>query len=447
MAAFALGVLLALALPPFPLGVLAPAVLAVVLARPRGFRFGLGLGLGFWAVHVGWLPASFAAWFGPFGVVPFLFLVTLLALFWGALFGLFGRAPLALAGAWAGLEWLLAQGPLSFPWGDLGYALVPAGGRALAALAGVWGLSLLLLAFALLLARHRYWAVPLWLLLWVFPLPKAEPSAKALLVQGAINPRAKFQGEAAAGRYLALTAEGLRAHPEVRLVVWPETAVARLPQGVDRVLSGRALIYGTWGPGPENQVRLHQGGRDLAVYAKRRLVPFGEFFPGRGVLEPVYAFFFRHLGLAPLSDLRPGKSARLLGPAAAFVCYEADYPGLVRGLVRRGARLLVNVSNDAWFGVGYGRAQHLAMSRLRAVEEGRWLLRAANDGISASIDPYGRVVARSAVGRPEALFAPYAERAGLTPFARFGELPVLGLAWLLVTLGLLETRARTSPRR
>lgn len=444
MAAVLLGGLLALALPPFPLGVLLPLGLAWVLARPRGFRFGFLLGLGFWAVHIGWLPASFAAWFGPWGVVPFALLVAFLASLWGGLFALFGRVPLALAGAWVGLEWLLAQGPLSFPWGYLGYALVPAGGRVLAAWVGVWGLSLLVLLTAALLARRRYWALAPWLLLWVWPLPPARPGAQALVVQAAINPLAKFQGAEASRRYLELTRAGLAAHPEVRLVVWPETAVARLPQGTAAVLGDRTLIYGTWGPGPRNEVRLWRRGRDRAVYAKRRLVPFGEFFPGRAVFAPVYGFFFRAFGLAPLADLRPGRAPALLGRAAAFVCYEADYPDLVRGLANRGARWLVNVSNDAWFGVGYGRAQHLAMARMRAVEEGRWLLRAANDGISASIDPYGRVAARSRVGRPQALLAPYRELEGRTFYARFGELPVLGAAWLVLLTGLLENASRRS---
>ncbi len=444
MSAAVLGVLLALGLPPFSLGALVPVVLAVALRRPRGFGFGFLLGLGFWAVHIGWLPASFAAWFGPFGVVPFLFLVVFLALLWGLLFGLFGRAPLALAGAWVGLEWLLAQGPLSFPWGYLGYALVPAGGRVLAAAVGVWGLSLLVLVTAVLLARGRRWPLLFWGLLWLWPLPPANPRAEALLVQAAINPLAKFRGAEAAARYLALTRLGLRRHPGVRLVVWPETAVPMLPREVGSVLGGRPLIYGTWGPGPRNEVRLWQGGRDRAVYAKQRLVPFGEFFPGRRLLAPVYAFFFRKLGVGFLSDLKPGHRNALLGDAAAFVCYEADYPDRVRELVLRGAGVLVNVSNDAWFGVGYGRAQHLAMARMRAVEEGRWLLRAANDGISASIDPYGRVVARSTVGRAEALLAPYAVRRRLTPYARYGDLPVLGAAWTLVLIGLLETAPRRS---
>lgn len=446
MFAAVLGVLLALGLPPFPLGVLVPAVLAVAFRRPRGFGFGFLLGLGFWTVHIGWLPASFAAWFGAFGVVPFLLLVAFLAFLWGLLFGFFGRSPLALAGAWVGLEWLLAQGPLSFPWGYLGYVLVPAGGRVLAAAVGVWGLSLLVLVTAVLLARGHRWPLPLWGLLWLWPLPPAAPQAEAVLVQAAINPLAKLQGGEAAARYLALTRFGLRTYPNARLVVWPETAVAMLPQEVGAVLEDRALIYGTWGPGPRNEVRLWQGGRDLAVYAKQKLVPFGEFFPGRRFLAPVYAFFFRELGVGPLSDLKPGDRDALLEDAAAFVCYEADYPDLVRNLVRRGAGLLVNVSNDAWFGVGYGRVQHLAMARMRAVEEGRWLLRAANDGISASIDPYGRVVARSVVGRAEVLLAPYAVRQGLTFYARYGALPVLGGAWTLVLIGLLETFPRRSQR-
>ncbi len=438
------GILLALALPPFPLGFLLPFFLAWILGG-GGFRFGLALGLGFWGVHLAWLPASFLERFGAFGLVPGLLLILLLAVFFGVLFALAGRRPLVLAGGWVLFEFLLAYLPWPFPWGYLGYAATDGGVRALAAAVGVNGLSLLALALALLVRRGYPLAGLFWAALWFLPLAGPAPSAEALLVQGAVDPLEKVRGAEEGARYLALTREGLARHPGVRLVVWPETAVPRLPRETRAVLGERTLIYGTWGPGPRNEVRLWRAGRDRAAYAKRRLVPFGEYFPGRAWLGPLYDAVLSRLGLGHLRDLVPGQKAEPLGPYAAFVCYEADFPGEVRRLAK-GARLLVNVSNDGWFGAGYGRRQHLAMSRMRAVENGLWLLRAANDGISAAIDPAGRVVARTPEGVPAVLAAPFALReGGRTLYARLGELPVIGAAYLFVILGLLGSGARTPP--
>ena len=439
-----LGALLALTLPPFPLGFALPFVLAAALGG-RGFRYGLLLGLGFWGVHLAWLPASFLARFGPFGLLPGVLLIATLASFFGLLFAFFGGRPFALAGAWVLFEWLLAYLPWPFPWGYLGYAAADGGVRVLAAWVGVNGLSLLALLLALVVWRGRYVAGLLWALLWFLPLPNAAPEGTALLVQAAIDPLEKSQGTDATARYLDLTEGGLAEHPAARLVVWPETAVFRLPRAMAAVLGDRSLIYGTWGPGPRNEVRLFAGGRDRAAYAKRRLVPFGEYFPGRAWLEPLYEAVFTRLGLPELVDLVPGEQLRPLGPYAAFICFEADFPGDVRRLAR-GARLLVNVSNDGWFGIGYGRRQHLTMSRMRAVENGLWLLRAANDGISASVDPYGNVRASTPEGVPAVLAAPYALGVGgRTLFSRTGELPVLGAAYLLTILGLLGSGAKTAP--
>ena len=445
MLALLAGVLLALTLPPFPLGWLLPLVLAGVLRARMGFGSGFWLGLGFWGVHLAWLPSSFLARFGALGVLPGILLIGFLSLLFGLLFGLLARRPLALVGAWVLLEAALALLPWPFPWGALGYAAVGGGGRLLAALVGVRGLSLLALAAGYALARGRPLPALLWALLWLLPLPPAPAESRALIVQAALDPLAKAAGEPAETRYRRLTEAGLRQHPEAGLVVWPETAVRYVPEEVDRALADRPLVYGTWGPGPKNEVRLRLQGRDVAGYAKHVLVPFGEYFPGRDWLEPLYRWVFRRFGLPELGDLKAGRELRSLGPYAAFVCYEADFPELVRRL-GQDAQLLINVSNDAWFGVGYGRRQHLVMSRMRAVEEGLWLLRAANDGISAAIDPYGRVVARSDEGEPALLLAPFALReGGETLYARLGELPVLGAAYVLLVFSLLESGARSSP--
>lgn len=446
MLASLLGAALALTMPPFGLGWLAPLPLALLLTRfrgPRRAREAFWAGVGYWAVLLAWLPWSFAEMFGPLGALPFVPMILAEAAFWAVLVALFGSRGLALVGAWWFLDRLRAHlGVLAFPWGDFGYALVDAPGRWLAALGGVGLLSLVVLLVAYALARGRYAVLLAWALLWFVPLPQTAPDRQALLVQGAVDPLGKVRGESAEARYLELTRAGLARHPEADLVVWPETAVARLPRGLEEVLGGRDLLTGlaAYDGGYRNRVVWWREGEVLGHYDKTRLVPFGEFFPWRGALGWLYDYFFDAFGLGPLADTVPGGRAEPLGPYGVYICYESAFPGVARTLVRAGARVLVNVSNDAWFGPSFGGAQHFAMGRLRAVETGRWLLRAGNDGVTAAIDPYGRVAARLPAGEPGYLAAPYALEGGATPYVRWGDLPVALLAGGLVVWGWTRRR-------
>lgn len=432
MRPLALGFALALTLPPFPLGFLAPLVLAFLLRG--GFRTGFLAGIGFWTLHLVWLPQSFAVLFGPLGALPFLPLVLLKAFTFGLLFAL-TPTPLLRVGGWVVLEWLTEQGDLAFPWGFLGYALVEAPGRVLAAWGGVYLLSLVILLLAWGLARGRYWLLVPWALLWLLPLPPAPGKAQALLVQGNVNPLAKVGGDLGQEVYLRLTQDGLARYPEAWLVVWPETAVWQVPEEAREVLAGRPLLTGVNLYGP-NRAVLYREGQVLGRYDKVRLVPFGERFPFREALGGVYAFFFQAFGLGDLGDRTPGTRLAPIGPYGVMICYESVFPSVARTLAREGAEVLVLLTNDAWYGPSFGGRQHFALGRLRAVETGRWLLRAGNDGITASIDPLGRVVAQIPPHREGYLLAPFAFREGKTPYVRFGDWAV-GLALTLLLLGLI----------
>ncbi len=212
---------------------------------------------------------------------------------------------------------------------------------------------------------------------------------RALLVQGNINPLEKALRELNEGVYFRLIREDLARHPEAGLVVWPENAVWTLPAGLEALLGSRTLISGLNLPGP-NRAVLYRAGRVLDQYDKTRLIPFGERFPFREALGGVYAFFFRAFGLGALRDWTPGKAVKPLEPYGVQICYESAFPQVARDLVRGRAKVLV--TNDAWFGPSFGGAQHFALGRLRAVKTERWLLRVGNDGVTASPDPYGRVV-------------------------------------------------------
>ncbi|RDI96381.1 apolipoprotein N-acyltransferase [Meiothermus sp. QL-1] len=451
-----LGVGLALCLPPSPLGFLAPLPLLPLLAL-GGFRFGFWAGVGFWGVHLVWLPLSFVVLFEtPWGAVPYGPLVLAKAAFWGLVFGLSRGRPLARVGLWVVQEYLTSLGPLAFPWGFLGYALVEAPGRMLARWGGVYLLSLgvLMVAWGWLHFGRRWWAdrvlfsapslglvglLLLWAGFWLWPLPQAEGRVGALLVQGNINPLRKLEGFSAESVYLELTREGLRAHPEARVVVWPETAVAQFPPGLFSLLGDRELLSGLETGFANRFVRV-AGGQITHFYDKNRLVPFGESFPWSDTLRPLYRFFFRALGFeGELAGRSPGQGYTPLGRYGAFICYESVFPSVARQLVRQGAEVLVLGSNDAWYGPSFGGLQHFQMGRLRAVETGRWLLRAGNDGVTAIVDPLGRVVERIPQRQPGFLGGSFAYLGGATPYVRLGDWAV-GLAGLLGVLGLLARR-------
>jgi apolipoprotein N-acyltransferase len=167
------------------------------------------------------------------------------------------------------------------------------------------------------------------------------------------------------------------------------------------------------------------------IYDKIHLVPFSEYVPWRKWL-----FFAKDLtGL--IGDFQPGteyKVGRFSGqPFSVYICFEGIFPNEVRRFTLAGAALFVNISDDGWFGGSGAPEQHLAMARVRAVENRRWLLRGTNNGVTVSVDPYGRIVARLPSNVRGELDAPYGFRTGLTPYARWGD----WLAWLCVIAALV----------
>jgi apolipoprotein N-acyltransferase len=182
-------------------------------------------------------------------------------------------------------------------------------------------------------------------------------------------------------------------------------------------------------------VLLDPGGRRIFTYDKIHLVPFGEYVPLRQWLT------FAGRLTADISDFTPGTVYGVGhlpivetyvpssgAPFSVFICYEAIFPGEIRRFAASGAQLLINISNDGWFGRSAAPIQHLMMSRVRAVESRRWLLRDTNNGFTAAIDPYGRIVAELATDIRGELDAPYDFKSNLTLYVRFGD----WFAWLCV---------------
>jgi apolipoprotein N-acyltransferase len=381
-----------------------------------------------WAVGIavgGLLAAFLAAFHGLFGAVQAWF------------FGRMGSAALALAPVtWvAAAEWLRMWPAGGFPWGYLGYT--QHGSAALLQLApygGVFGLSLLVMAVNSAICgavaplgreparggRFLSGSIAVALLAGSWAAgraaspPPAEGTVRVAAIQGNVPQDEKWQvanRELILARHLELTEEAARAG--ARFILWPESSTLERIETSGRLRShlraiarryDAVVVLGSVHRRPDGRytnaaflLTPEDGLGDR--YDKMRLVPFGETVPLRSLfffVEPLV----REVGdFAPGSDPGPlGRDLRLAGrlapptPFGVAICYEVIYPQLVAAQVRAGASFLTTITNDAWFGRTAAPAQHFAMAAFRAVESRRWLLRAANTGISGLVTPRGEVI-------------------------------------------------------
>jgi apolipoprotein N-acyltransferase len=486
------GLLLALALPSADLSLLAwvaliPFFHAITEARPaQAFRLGWLCGFVFHIATLYWIVYTVAAFTpipAPLAVVPLLAASAVLALYtgvWAAgviVAGRRGFVPVLFAALWwAGLEWIRSWFFLGgFPWCFLGYALH--GHRALVQLAeltGVYGLSALVVlvnaaAFAALgtrgEARRRalqLGGVSLALVAGLqfgngrlASLQRLDPdrSLHAAIVQGNIPASVKWDE--------GFEDETLRIYEQLSrevggdskaLIVWPETAMPSYFQ-LESLQSNRvrnvARATGAWllfgSPGVEvrkgEKSRLHNrawllspDGATAGFYDKVQLVPFGEYVPLARFL-----FFLDNL-LEGVGPFEPGAAPQPIAMdphrLGVLICYEAIFPPLARGLVHDGADVLVNITNDGWFGPTSAPEQHLAMAQLRAVENRVPLLRAANTGISAIVLPDGHIEQRIELDERALRVADLSWPTVHTFYSRFGDVfAVVALGGALVLLG------------
>lgn len=460
-------------------------------ARPRvreAFLITFSYGLSYFGIGVGWLFISMHRYGGlpaPLAGLAVLLMAALLASFSALAAALatrltgpaghlrYGRAPaaaiMALAGAWGLAEWLRSWVFTGFPWIALGYSQLdgplahaaPAlgvhgvglatcllsGGLALVLLQG-WrrrlsGAGLLMMALALISAAPFAW------------LDFATPTGKRFtvrLVQGNIAQDMKFDP--------ARSLESMRAYiaaiatSRASLTVLPETAwTSFLERTPPQVLGELAVALGRSGTRVAlglpalregqitNSVALIDERQQVAGrYDKHHLVPFGEFIP------PGFRWFVDMMQI-PLGDFARGPLDQELirheGQLIGFnICYEDLFGEQLAGQVRRGAQVLINVSNIAWFGDSHALPQHLAIARMRALETARPMLRATNTGVTGLVLADGRLAERLPALQAGHLDLEVGGMQGLTPYARFGNLPFLACALLLLVAGWTLARSR-----
>jgi apolipoprotein N-acyltransferase len=481
LAALGLGVFAALALPPVyalpALLVSLPGLMALIDAAPgpavaarRGWWFGFGfylVGL-YWITEAILIEAARFWWFVPIAVPA---LAATLAAFiaaatWAARFARAGwPRAFALAGAWVLADIARQFVGTGFPWNPLGSVWEFPGwlGDVFiqpSAWMSIHGLTLLTVLLALTPALGWRWrgagAVLLgaWAAFGVIRLQQPSPPAPGLnvvLVQGNVAEGQKWDRtliDSIFERYLRFTLEGMaRSGSGPAVVVWPETAspfllqqdaVAR--QDIVEASKGAPALVGALRFDSNGTLRnslfaLTGSGMVAAVYDKWHLVPFGEYQP---------SWFPAGIQVVPGGGLARGPGPRTLHvpglpPVGPLICYEAIFPGQVVDPADRPA-WMINITNDAWFGDSSGPRQHLAAARMRAVETGLPLLRAANTGITAAFDARGHELARLARATAGALVIPLPPALPPTPFAQYGlPIPFLFAAGVLA-LGLLAGR-------
>lgn len=483
------GLLTALTFPKFNLFFFAwvsliPLFFALVGKKPsQSFWYGLAAGFVFYALLLYWIP-SVPAHYGnlspALSFLIYLLLVGLMSLFWAFFTFLFAWIAPAFPRLcffiapflWVSMEYAVTHVLTGFPWGLLGYSQVrniPF--LQLAAVTGVYGLSFVLVflqgGFLLSMVSRRKapFLVALAMVLGVHlggwwslrtPPPPEKPFPAAVL-QGNVSSDiywdriSREEIEALFDDHLLLSDQAWRRG--ARLIIWPEFSVplcfscseplyqdfkGRLYEFVRKTQS--TLLLGTNETSQADQGTLYYNtalclSPDLRItqYYKMHLVPFGEYTPYKKI------FSFIEKVTHAIGDVTPGREYvlhRFEGHAfGSPICYEIIFPNLVRKFTARGASFIVTITNDGWYGRSSAPFQHFQMAVFRAVENRRYLLRAATTGISGIVDPYGRVVARSSLMTRTFLTAMVTPRRDMSIYVRYGDwLPLASLTWIAISL-------------
>ena len=462
---------------------LLPLLYAVLTDTSRAAaRLAFYFGLGWFLSGTYWIylsvtgPGNAAWWIGVFLVIVLSLIMSgYLALTAWLMSRLAAGKPWRLLAVapfcWVFIEWLRGWLFSGFPWMSLGYGQIDTSLSGWAPVLGVYGVSLMLVisTTALLVAvrvrnRQRWIAAAIVALPWVFgaaltTVQWTEPTGDAInttIIQAGIPQERKWlpeQRQPTRDFYRDRTRHAVNSE----LVIWPEVAIPSVTDMEERYIqsleaisreNGQTIVFGILERERTSAedakiynsvIGLNGGPRQ--VYRKRHLVPFGEYFP-----VPTFVRNWMRMMSLPFSDLSPGADEQPLLTTAdgtrysVVICYEDSY-GAEMLFAFPEAALLVNVSNDAWFGDSIAPHQHLQIARMRSLELGRETIRATNTGISAFIDARGDVLATGAQFEPVEMSGNVQPRSGETPYVRFGNWPVVSLSLLVLVGFWLRSRA------
>ena len=482
------GCVLPLAFAPFSQFWLAPLCFAALIhlwggADPwRAFRLGFAFGMASFLCGIYWVYISIHD-YGPapaaFAIAMTLLLVSILAVFpaiagWVAARWFATEGPAAWFGVlpalWVITEWLRGWAFTGFGWLSAGYSQSDSWLMGFAAVGGVhfmsWAVTLTAGALVMMTKgtpRQRAVAGVLILSIWasgyvgtnVRWTEPLEGELSVALVQGAVPQDLKWDPDQLAPT-LALYRDLTYASQGSDLIVWPEAAIPTLFDYVGDYLdeirgwteqNGSELILGVLRADPERdavQNTIVALGETPSFYIKRHLVPYGEYFP-----VPAFIREWLRLMSLPYSDALPGPDGQppleVAGQRIAMsICYE-DVFGAEQLHYLPEATLLVNVSNDAWFGDSIAPHQHLEIARVRAAEAGRYLLRATNTGVSGIIGPTGKLIATAPQFEPQVLRGTVRGYAGATPYARWGNIAVLAACFFVLIFQFATTKLTIRP--
>ena len=475
----------------WPVALVSPAILYALLmpdmTGKRAFVIGQAYGTGLWCVGAFWLYTSIHV-YGDTPVWLALIMIALMGLGMGLFHGFLalifnrvvGKQPLSFAALWVLQEWMKTWLFTGFPWLFVGYAFTEQYWlSSLAPVAGVFAVSFVavLLAASLveLLRRRGGYMIPtaallivscaLWLLNPQWTKPKGTPDLSVSLIQGNIPQDLKWLTE--------YQVETLKIYATLSstewgsdMILWPESSIPMFQDEalgfISEVVKVAKETDTTWVTGipykdtaafdvktdkypPFYNSVIALGADAEGLYKKQRLVPFGEYIPFEGMLDilPNLAGSQDIMSYSRGSDDQSPLRVRGHNLGAA-VCYEVAYPDTTRKNAIN-TDFLLTISNDAWFGSSAGPLQHLQMVQMRALENGRWFMRATNTGVTAIIDHKGHIVKRAPQFERTVLRGNVQARVGNTPYMRAGNYPILIIIALLLLLSYLGKRA--TPQR
>lgn len=447
-------------------------------AAIRSFWYGLGaFGMG-----VSWVYVSMHE----YGGTPLILAVLMTAAFAAFLalvvFGSFGYLYsrfqlstypiLTFPALWVLSEWIRTWVLTGFPWLFVGYGMIDTPLSGYAPILGVLMVSWATATSAALIywgarapKQNLKWAVPILILIWGVGWESSqhhwttlsETTTPISLIQSNIPQDQKWLPEqlpVTKALFRDVTIKEFNTSEQhAKVVIWPEAAITQFlneawpyVEEMDQLAKEHNAAIVTGVPHRERGISNYHYynsimslGGDYSIYHKQKLVPFGEFIPWEKQLKNIVPFF------GPMTSFSAGSPSQ--GPLkvldqrwAPYICYEIVYPDFVRHYAKS-ADVLITISNDAWFGTSFGPHQHFEMTRMRALETGRYLVRGTNTGITGVIDDKGHVVAKLPQFVQDTLRSEIRTSEGITPFMQFGSAPLIVAVFLiLLAAGLLVRR-------